>query len=196
MVHAMATQTSQDAELLLDGARYGDVEDVQSALEQRVSADTADDSGRTGKACCCSQLRSSSTRHALRRLGSHYGMVRSDVRLHVYAALHMASANGHADVVSILIAAGAVILLLRPQMPDLAALTFPPPPTLRPNDPHAPSSCCVCRICARATRRETLRCIGRVSMAISRRAVIDRRLYAHAHASQSELRRRIETSWR
>ncbi len=125
-----------------------------------------------------------SSRHALRRLGSHYGMVRSDVRLHVSAALHMASANGHANVVSVLIAAGAVTILLHSQMPDLAALTFPLPPTLRPNDLHAPSSSCVCRICARGTRRETLRFIGHVSMGISRQAVIDRERNEHAHASR------------
>ena len=50
MVRAMAPVTGEDTELLLDGARYGDVEDVQSALEQRVSADATDDSGRTGEA--------------------------------------------------------------------------------------------------------------------------------------------------
>ena len=53
MVHTVSDAACSDAELLLDGARYGDLEDVLSALEQRVSADAADDSGRTGKAHKC-----------------------------------------------------------------------------------------------------------------------------------------------
>ena len=36
-------------DLLLDGARYGDLEDVETALHQyKVSVDAADDQGRTG----------------------------------------------------------------------------------------------------------------------------------------------------
>ena len=43
-------QVLEDKEhLLLDGARYGDLEDVQLALEQNAGVDCADDLGRTGK---------------------------------------------------------------------------------------------------------------------------------------------------
>ena len=35
-------------ENIVDGARYGDLEDVQSALRHSVSVDSADSSGRTG----------------------------------------------------------------------------------------------------------------------------------------------------
>ena len=35
-------------ENLVDGARYGDLEDVQSALQHSVAVDSADTSGRTG----------------------------------------------------------------------------------------------------------------------------------------------------
>ena len=35
-------------EVLVDGARYGDLEDVQSALQSGVLVDSVDDFGRTG----------------------------------------------------------------------------------------------------------------------------------------------------
>lgn len=35
-------------EVLVDGARYGDMEDVQSALQHGVNINSADSSGRTG----------------------------------------------------------------------------------------------------------------------------------------------------
>ncbi len=40
------------AELLIDGARYGDVEDVEAALEQNVDCDARDELGRTGRDAC------------------------------------------------------------------------------------------------------------------------------------------------
>lgn len=36
-------------EVLVDGARYGDMEDVQSALRHSVDVNSADTVGRTGK---------------------------------------------------------------------------------------------------------------------------------------------------
>lgn len=47
----MATLANQEdlVELLLDGARYGDMEDVVAAVEQhRCSPDAADEAGKTG----------------------------------------------------------------------------------------------------------------------------------------------------
>ena len=43
---------SETEELLLDGSRYGDAEDVQAALEQRVNINIFDASGRTGAKLC------------------------------------------------------------------------------------------------------------------------------------------------
>lgn len=43
-----ADSPSELAELLLDGARYGDLDDVHLAIEQRVDVNAADDAGRTG----------------------------------------------------------------------------------------------------------------------------------------------------
>ena len=38
----------EHAELLIDGARYGDIEDIQLALDNRADVDSADSMGRTG----------------------------------------------------------------------------------------------------------------------------------------------------
>jgi ankyrin repeat protein len=112
MVHTISagihSAKEEDAELLLDGARYGDLEDVLSALERRVSADATDESGRTGTALQHAAGFVSNQavgQHCLRRVFDD----RNDSRAaNARVALHMASANGHAEVVSALIAAGAV----------------------------------------------------------------------------------------
>ena len=39
---------NEHAELLIDGARYGDMEDIQMALDNRADIDSADSMGRTG----------------------------------------------------------------------------------------------------------------------------------------------------
>ena len=44
----LAASLSEAEELLLDGSRYGDAEDVQAALEHRVSVNAVDSCGRTG----------------------------------------------------------------------------------------------------------------------------------------------------
>jgi hypothetical protein len=41
--------------LLLDGARYGDMEDVDSALAQHCAVDSKDASGKTGAWACMGQ---------------------------------------------------------------------------------------------------------------------------------------------
>ncbi|KAJ9528680.1 hypothetical protein QJQ45_020575 [Haematococcus lacustris] len=69
--------TVQD--LLADGARYGDLEDVEAALAQGAQPNAADSSSRTD----------------------------SQMRARPHAALHMASANGHLEIVQRLLAAGA-----------------------------------------------------------------------------------------
>lgn len=40
---------SELVELLIDGARYGDMDDVSSALSQGVPVDSRDEHGRTGE---------------------------------------------------------------------------------------------------------------------------------------------------
>lgn len=64
----MATQ-EELIELLIDGARFGDADDVQRALEGKVDVNAQDEWGKT--------------------------------------ALHMAAANGHDEIVKVLIDAGA-----------------------------------------------------------------------------------------
>lgn len=43
------TPSAEMVEVLVDGARYGDMEDVQSALQHNVDVNATDSSGRTGK---------------------------------------------------------------------------------------------------------------------------------------------------
>ena len=87
------TPSAEMVEVLVDGARYGDIEDVQSALQHSVDVNATDSSGRTGK----QQLEAA----ACRQLQRGIYCCKS-------AALHMAAANNHADVAETLIEAGAV----------------------------------------------------------------------------------------
>ncbi len=48
---APAEGKSDLVDLLIEGARYGDLEDLQSALRQGVSVDAQDEQGRTGAGC-------------------------------------------------------------------------------------------------------------------------------------------------
>jgi len=96
----MAPSYSQLVELLIDGARFGDAEDVVSALDQGASINAQDEQGRTGATT-----------------GMRY---KSDLELdklragppcpsaNTAAALHMAAANGHCDLLRTLLDAGAV----------------------------------------------------------------------------------------
>lgn len=44
----MAPQYSEIVDLLVDGARYNDAEDVQSALDQGADINSQDEQGRSG----------------------------------------------------------------------------------------------------------------------------------------------------
>lgn len=44
----MAPEYAELVELLIDGARYGDAEDVHAALEHQVDVNAQDEQGRTG----------------------------------------------------------------------------------------------------------------------------------------------------
>lgn len=45
----MAPEYDELVELLIDGARYGDGEDVQTAIDQGANINGQDDQGRTGR---------------------------------------------------------------------------------------------------------------------------------------------------
>ena len=47
--------TEEAVELLIDGARYGDADDVQKALEHKVDVNAQDEWGKTGEARCTSR---------------------------------------------------------------------------------------------------------------------------------------------
>lgn len=48
MVNAPPLSTAEDVELLVDGARYGDLDDVTAALDNGAAVDAMDEHGRTG----------------------------------------------------------------------------------------------------------------------------------------------------
>lgn len=86
-------------DLLIDGARYDDMDDVKMALDQHINVNATDSSGRTGR---LQHARRLSCKHSTLQGLKLLKLCLSDV------ALHMASANGHASIVMALIDAGAV----------------------------------------------------------------------------------------
>ena len=97
LLPGMSQAPPEAAELLLEGARYGDTDDVQQALGLGASVDCRDEQGRTGELAAPWQC--SATIHL---------PCTEDV---CCAGLHMASANGCMPVVQQLLEAGAVRLL-------------------------------------------------------------------------------------
>ena len=97
MVDKSVLPSAAMIEVLVDGARYGDMEDVQSALRHSVDVNSADAMGRTGKPGCAFSVEL----HSVTSIPN--------------AALHMAAANGHTDVAAALIEAGAVSLSSLPR---------------------------------------------------------------------------------
>ena len=90
-------------ELLIDGARYNDAEDVMRALSGQVDVNASDEAGRTGA--------TTSPAAAMQDFLPYYSRAAGWAGL-VFAALHMAAANGHSDVIKILLVAGAVRVCL------------------------------------------------------------------------------------
>lgn len=93
--------------LLVDGARFGDMEDVVSALTQGVAIDTPDTAGRTalhmasanGHASACTFLLS---KGAMPDIKNQEGNT----------PLHWACLNGHLEVAQLLLDAGASATIL------------------------------------------------------------------------------------
>ena len=82
---------------------YNDAEDVLRALSSQVDVNASDEAGRTGA--------TTSAVAALHNCLPCCSKAAGRARL-VLAALHMAAANGHSNVVKILLDAGAVNLCL------------------------------------------------------------------------------------
>jgi len=47
-IHTMTGNSEELLDMLIDGARYGDLEDVENALSQGVDVNAQDEFGRTG----------------------------------------------------------------------------------------------------------------------------------------------------
>eukprot|EP00894_Picocystis_sp_ML_P002319 jgi/Pico_ML_1/52836/g3485.t1 len=90
------------ASLLIEGARYGDVEDVQMALDGGADVNAADDLGRTAL-----HMASANGHEALVQMlldaGSDVGVVNTEKN----TPLHWACLNGHERVVTKLMQYGA-----------------------------------------------------------------------------------------
>ena len=105
----MAPQYSELVDLLIEGARFDDAEDVQSALDQGADINSQDEQGRTGKfimnaAHFSSEFLSHSTTTPL----SSPPLPPAPFQILFSAAVHMAAANGHAELLQNLIDRGAV----------------------------------------------------------------------------------------
>jgi hypothetical protein len=63
-------------QLLLDGARYGDEEDIDSALRQHVGIDSTDEAGRTGvlNMICCHPVPASGLKHFVCLCSTSHGL--------------------------------------------------------------------------------------------------------------------------
>ena len=89
---APAGETSELVELLIAGARYNDLEDVQNALSQGVSVDAQDEQGRTGELLCSRGFLEQLSVHlsvTLRCCADKKGHIKSPVlQLVLLAALH------------------------------------------------------------------------------------------------------------
>ena len=96
----MAPQYEELVELLIDGARFNDAEDVQAALDQGADINSQDAQGRTGNFFVMNAKLFVSIFHT--RPPSFPAQSLN------FVAVHMAAANGHADLIQGLIDRGAV----------------------------------------------------------------------------------------
>lgn len=91
-------------ELLRDGARFGDLDDVKEALSQGADVDAADDGGKTG------EMNSGVREKSKAAADVSFSPLENSCLSHTTsprAALHMAAANGHADVIRFLLSKSA-----------------------------------------------------------------------------------------
>jgi ankyrin repeat protein len=99
----MAAPTEEElAELLVDGARYGDMEDVEAALQHKVPVDSADEFGRTAMHMAAAN----GHHHVIARLlaaGASAVLKNAEGN----TPLHWACLNGHKQVVKALMDSGA-----------------------------------------------------------------------------------------
>ncbi|CAI5506880.1 unnamed protein product, partial [Closterium sp. Naga37s-1] len=99
---AMAEAAEDLADLLVQGARYGDVEDVAAALDGGADAGLADDEGRTAL-----HMAAANGHTEIARLLIQRGAPVNAVNRQGNTPLHWAAVNGRDSMVHLLIAAGA-----------------------------------------------------------------------------------------
>jgi ankyrin repeat protein len=99
----MAASQEELVELLIDGARYDDMEDVDLALSHNVPVDSADDYGRTAMHMAAANGHEEVIARLL-AAGASVVLKNSEGN----TPLHWACLNGHKAVVKILLDKGAV----------------------------------------------------------------------------------------
>ncbi|CAI5474493.1 unnamed protein product [Closterium sp. Yama58-4] len=99
---AMAEAAEDLADLLIQGARYGDMEDVAAALDGGADAGLADDEGRTAL-----HMAAANGHTEIARLLIQRGAPVNAVNRQGNTPLHWAAVNGRDSMVHLLIAAGA-----------------------------------------------------------------------------------------
>lgn len=135
-------------EFLIDSARYGDTEDVETALKEGAKVDSTDDGGRTGappplflwaRRMDCDAApglrRDDGAADILAAAPAQWPRLPSQSCGHasMYAALHMACANGHLDIVRLLLGAQGVRVSSGHASPHRGPSACP----LRPTSPTA-----------------------------------------------------------
>ena len=111
----MSLSPEELGELLRDGARFGDLDDVRQALAEGVNVDAADEGGKTGEFSIGIEkkppppppppsdvlLTPSASKKKKKKKNSFSTLQKS------LPALHMAAANGHADAIRLLLSKSA-----------------------------------------------------------------------------------------
>ncbi|GAX83990.1 hypothetical protein CEUSTIGMA_g11415.t1 [Chlamydomonas eustigma] len=94
-------------QLLLDGARYGDDEDVESAIRQHVGVDSTDEAGRTALHMACANGHESVACYLI-NAGADVDIKNKEGN----TPLHWACLNGHKSIVKTLLEKQAIISVL------------------------------------------------------------------------------------
>ncbi|KAF8670409.1 hypothetical protein HU200_050714 [Digitaria exilis] len=107
---AAAATTAEQAQDLIDAARYDDLEDVVALFSAGVSLDSTDSQGRTG--CLPLHMASANGHLAVVEYLIQNGANVNATNLEKNTALHWACLNGHIEVIKALISAGASVSAL------------------------------------------------------------------------------------
>lgn len=96
------TEPSEEVEELIDAARYGDYEDVSTALDNKTPVNGTDALGRSALHMACANGHAGIV-HLLISAGADVTLANAEGNV----PLHWACLNGHVEIVKLLLEAGA-----------------------------------------------------------------------------------------